>query len=353
MLIWSPFILDELAGLRNDALPTCPQCQKDPAFLAKNSGFVTAIKGPNGTEPAQYGEISSWAILDGAAPTRRSHFVEYMMGDGYPGWLGMAPEGKLPGAQGHRRRPEEVPRPPGTTSQAGCGHQEAPRRRLRRRDADQLCAAARTPSSAGASPRARANSSAPMLGELPVPKALGDLVTGKSDAAADRQRRHEGRRGDQDGRQLTTDRTRPPAAPRPAERPARDRRRRPLTLAAANTRAGLALVAPTLLDRGRGDRASRSLWTPGAGLPAGPACSRPRKTGLFGELTLDNFDRVCTAPASGDSLWTTLIYSRAAAPRAPSPLGLVAALAAAPAVPRPQRWSGRRCCCRTWRRWSR
>ena len=46
MVVWSSFLLDELAGLRNDALPTCPQCKADPAFLAKNSGIVTAIAGP-------------------------------------------------------------------------------------------------------------------------------------------------------------------------------------------------------------------------------------------------------------------------------------------------------------------
>ena len=32
MIIWSSFILDEMAGLRNDALPTCPECKDDPAL---------------------------------------------------------------------------------------------------------------------------------------------------------------------------------------------------------------------------------------------------------------------------------------------------------------------------------
>src|SRR5829696_6781895 len=30
MIIWSSFLLDELAGLSNDARPTCPQCRRDP-----------------------------------------------------------------------------------------------------------------------------------------------------------------------------------------------------------------------------------------------------------------------------------------------------------------------------------
>ena len=48
MLIWSSFILDEMAGLRKDALPSCPECKSDPSFLAKNSGIVTSIQGPDG-----------------------------------------------------------------------------------------------------------------------------------------------------------------------------------------------------------------------------------------------------------------------------------------------------------------
>ena len=49
MVIWSSFILDEMAGLRNDATAELPRVQGDPAFLAKNSGVVTSIQGPSGT----------------------------------------------------------------------------------------------------------------------------------------------------------------------------------------------------------------------------------------------------------------------------------------------------------------
>jgi multiple sugar transport system substrate-binding protein len=100
MLVWSSFILDEMAGLRNDALPTCPECKSDPAYLAKNSGIVTAIKGPGGSEPAQFGELTSWTITESAKTDPAKKFVEYMMGDGYLGWLGIAPEGKFPTRKG-------------------------------------------------------------------------------------------------------------------------------------------------------------------------------------------------------------------------------------------------------------
>ena len=96
MVIWSSFILDEMAGLRNDALPTCPECKKDPAFLATNSGVVTSIQGPSGTEPATFGEVTSWTITADAATDPSKQFVEYMMSTGYEPWIAIAPEGKIP-----------------------------------------------------------------------------------------------------------------------------------------------------------------------------------------------------------------------------------------------------------------
>lgn len=95
MVVWSSFLLDELAGLRNDALPTCPECKGDPTYLSKNTGIVSAIKGPNGSEPASFGEIVSWGILKGASPSAKN-FVNWMMSQGYESWLGIAPEGKVP-----------------------------------------------------------------------------------------------------------------------------------------------------------------------------------------------------------------------------------------------------------------
>src|SRR4051795_10780916 len=96
MLIWSSFILDEMAGLRNDALPTCPECKADPAFLAKNSGVVSALQGPSGDQPATFGEITSWTITADAATDPAEEFVNYMMTDGYEPWIAIAPEGKIP-----------------------------------------------------------------------------------------------------------------------------------------------------------------------------------------------------------------------------------------------------------------
>jgi multiple sugar transport system substrate-binding protein len=107
MFVWSSFILDEMAGLRNDALPTCPQCKSDPSYLAKNSGIVTSLQGTDGTKPAQFGEIGSWTITKSGNADAAKKFVEFMLNDGYPGWLGLSPEGKFPVRQGTSADPKK------------------------------------------------------------------------------------------------------------------------------------------------------------------------------------------------------------------------------------------------------
>jgi multiple sugar transport system substrate-binding protein len=104
MVIWSSFVLDELAGLSNDARPTCPQCHRDPSFLAKTSGIVTAITGPDGSQPSQFGELTCFAITKNANPDA-AKLVQFMMNDGYLDWLGLAPEGKVPVRTGTSDQP--------------------------------------------------------------------------------------------------------------------------------------------------------------------------------------------------------------------------------------------------------
>ncbi|MGC7101557.1 ABC transporter substrate-binding protein [Amycolatopsis lurida] len=108
MIVWSSFLLDELGGLRDDALPACPECAADPGFLARNSGVVSAIGGPDAAEPAQYGELTSWTVQVGAKREEAKKFVEFMMGEqAYPEWLAMAPEGKIPARRGTAAEPEK------------------------------------------------------------------------------------------------------------------------------------------------------------------------------------------------------------------------------------------------------
>lgn len=99
MLVWSPFILDEMAGLRSVALPDCPECAADVAYLARNSGFVPAFIGPGGDVPAQYGQISLMGITTRARPAAQD-FVKFWLSEGYLDWLAVAPEGKFPMRRG-------------------------------------------------------------------------------------------------------------------------------------------------------------------------------------------------------------------------------------------------------------
>jgi len=99
MIVWSPFIMDEMAGLRDAALPTCPECGDNISYLAENSAFVPAFSGPSGS-PAQYGQVSYMGIGATDKTDAAKQFVEYWLSEGYVQWLSVAPEGKFPMRRG-------------------------------------------------------------------------------------------------------------------------------------------------------------------------------------------------------------------------------------------------------------
>ncbi|MFG1698604.1 ABC transporter substrate-binding protein [Nonomuraea sp. NPDC049309] len=169
MTIWSSFILDELAGLRKDALPSCPQCRGNPQWLAENTGVVTALKGPDGSAPAQYGEIVSWAITRDAAKEPASAFVTYMMNEGYERWIGMAPEGKFPIRKGFEEKWDALPAGVDTKKPLADVYPGDVLNALRKSPGT----IARWGISQGQGKLVGAT-----MGELPVPKALSMLVDG-------------------------------------------------------------------------------------------------------------------------------------------------------------------------------
>lgn len=106
MVVWSPFILDEMAGLRQDALPNCPECRDNPAFLAESSGIVPAFAGPSG-EPAQYGQVSYFGIGGGSQNVEGAQeFLTWLLDEAYLEWLSIAPEGMTPMRAGTADDPE-------------------------------------------------------------------------------------------------------------------------------------------------------------------------------------------------------------------------------------------------------
>lgn len=106
MTVWSPFILDEMAGLRDSVLPNCAECSDDPAFIARNSAIVPSWSGPSGG-PAQWGTVSYLGITTGADAASASEFVQFWLSDGYLDWLGVAAEGKFPMRRGASDNPTE------------------------------------------------------------------------------------------------------------------------------------------------------------------------------------------------------------------------------------------------------
>ncbi len=98
-IVWSPFILDELAGLRNSVPVTA---FKDPTTdeLAKRTGFVARLIGPNNPKGASYAQISYMGITADADMDAAKKFVKFLLTDGYLDWLSMAPEGKFPVRKG-------------------------------------------------------------------------------------------------------------------------------------------------------------------------------------------------------------------------------------------------------------
>jgi multiple sugar transport system substrate-binding protein len=65
---------------------------------------VTAITGPDGTQPSQFGELTCFAITQDAN-TDAAKLVEFLMNDGYLDWLALAPEGKVPARTGTTDQP--------------------------------------------------------------------------------------------------------------------------------------------------------------------------------------------------------------------------------------------------------
>ena len=199
MAIWSTFLLDELAGLRNDALPSCPECKDDPEFLAANTGVVALLQGPNGDEPAQFGEVSSWAITSTASAEPSQQFVEYMLSDGYVDWIAIAPEGKFPVRSGTADNPTEY-----VEAWQGLDvgvDSKAPLSDFYPQEVIDIIQSGADNFSRWGITQGQGDLIGASLGELPVPQAIGELTGGGTDPEGAASQAAEAVRGIQDGLQ--------------------------------------------------------------------------------------------------------------------------------------------------------
>ncbi len=106
MIIWSPFILDELAGLRDSAPPTI---NNDPTSreLAGKTDVVTSFSGPSNPSGAAWADVRYFGVTTDANTDVAADFVKYSMDAGYTQTLSMAPEGKFPVRRGTGNDPDK------------------------------------------------------------------------------------------------------------------------------------------------------------------------------------------------------------------------------------------------------
>ncbi|MHA1524864.1 MAG: ABC transporter substrate-binding protein, partial [Alphaproteobacteria bacterium] len=106
MIIWSPFILDELAGLRDSAPPTI---NSDPTSreLAGKTDVVTAFSGPSNPKGAAWADIRYFGVTSDANTEVAAQFVKFSMNEGYTQTLSIAPEGKFPVRRGTPDNPDK------------------------------------------------------------------------------------------------------------------------------------------------------------------------------------------------------------------------------------------------------
>ena len=104
MIIWSPFILDELAGLRDSAPPTI---NDDPTSkeLAGKTDVVTSFAGPSNPDGSAWADVRYFGVTADANTDVAAEFIKFSMDDGYAKTLSIAPEGKFPVRKGTAEEP--------------------------------------------------------------------------------------------------------------------------------------------------------------------------------------------------------------------------------------------------------
>lgn len=108
LIMLSPSILPQLAGLDPAAPPICSQCTANPDFLAENSSIVTHITG-SGPEaaPANFGNLTYLGITHEAERETAVAFAQFWFNEGYERWLSIESERKVPMRWGTADQPRQ------------------------------------------------------------------------------------------------------------------------------------------------------------------------------------------------------------------------------------------------------
>lgn len=114
MVIGTPSLLPLIAGLDRNQLPVCPECGENERFLAENSALLTAVSANETVAPITFGSITSLGITTVAQPDTAVQFATYWFNEGYPQWLAVSSERKVPLRWGTPDAPTQFIDPWGT-----------------------------------------------------------------------------------------------------------------------------------------------------------------------------------------------------------------------------------------------
>lgn len=107
MAVWSPHMLNAIAGLDENFPVSADGVQDDPLFLAENTGVVGGLTGVANDEPTGYGLTMNYGVLQGADTEAARQYIEYVMTDAYIDTLASAPDGRAPLRSGTAENPQE------------------------------------------------------------------------------------------------------------------------------------------------------------------------------------------------------------------------------------------------------
>lgn len=96
-----------VAGMTVGFPPTCDRCKKQRDYIARNTGVVTALGGPDVEQGTQYGLPFNLGIMKNTDTESAKKFVEYLLSDGYAKALSTAGEGRFPMRNGTKDEPKK------------------------------------------------------------------------------------------------------------------------------------------------------------------------------------------------------------------------------------------------------
>ena len=107
MIMASPAILPMIANLDPDNPPICAECADNPTYLAENSRISIEIAANSGESGASFGTISSLGFTQSAEVETAVLFANYWFTEGYPQWLTVNSERKVPMRLGTTNQPTQ------------------------------------------------------------------------------------------------------------------------------------------------------------------------------------------------------------------------------------------------------